>query len=96
MAWQSEERHQLQADIKEGLDKFVAEVDGALKSMREKEPVKKAGEAVQKTAEDVKLGKVSSDIRKGTVTALRRLSESLDRMATSFTPVEGSEDSSSE
>ena len=29
-AWQSEERYALQADIKEGLDRFIAEVDAAV------------------------------------------------------------------
>ncbi len=87
-AWQSEERHKLQADLKEGLERFSAEVDKAVKDLRQSEVGQKVQSGVQQAADDVKSGKVSEEVRKGMVTALRALSEALDRMAGSFTPHE--------
>lgn len=90
-AWQSEERHRLQEDIKDGLDRFTAEVDKAVKELRKSDVAQKVEEGTQKATEDVKTGKVGSEVRHATVTALRGLSEALDRMASSFTPAEGEE-----
>lgn len=87
-AWHSEERRKLQADLKEGLERFTAEVDSAIKQMRKSEVAQKVGNEVQKAAADVKSGKVADELRRGTVKALRALSEALDRMASSFTPYE--------
>jgi hypothetical protein len=90
-AWQSEERYALQADIKEGLDRFIAEVDAAVSRIRKAEPAQKVQAGVQKAAENVKSGKVADEMRRGTVTALRGLSDTLERMASSFTPLEEDE-----
>ncbi len=87
-AWQSEERHKLQADLKDGLERFSAEVDKAVKDLRQSEVGQKVQTGVQDVAEDVKSGKVGEEVRKGMVTALRSLSEALDRMANTFTPHE--------
>nr|MBN1228514.1 hypothetical protein [Anaerolineae bacterium] len=91
MAWNSEERVALQSDIKDGLDRFTAEVNDTVKSLRTSDVAKKVETGVQQAAEDVKSGKVSGEVRKGMVTALKGLSDALDRMATSFTPAEGDE-----
>ncbi len=87
-AWQSEERMRLQSDIKDGLERFTTEVDGAFHDLRQSDVSKKVGEGVQQAAADVKSGKASSEVRKGMVTALRSMSEALDRMAGGFTPVD--------
>jgi hypothetical protein len=91
VAWQSEERHQLQGDIKEGLDRFASEVNDAFKTVRETEVAKKVEDGVQKAASEIKTGKVGEDVRRGMVTALRGLSDALDRMSSSFSPHEGEE-----
>lgn len=87
-AWQSEERLQLQQDLKEGLDRFTAEVDGAIRSVRSSDVGQKVGSSVQQAASEVKSGKVSGEVRKGMVTALRALSTTLERLAEGFTPAE--------
>ncbi len=91
-AWNSEERHKLQSDIKDGLDQFTSEIDKAAKNIRESEAAKKVETGVQKAADDVKSGKVAADVRRGMVTALQGLSDALDRMSSSFTPVEGEDE----
>jgi len=87
-AWNSEERYQLQADLKEGLDRFAKEVDEALKDLRKSEVAQKVEAGAQQAAESVKSGKVTNEVRRATITALRSLSDALERMAASFTPRE--------
>jgi hypothetical protein len=87
-AWHSEERVQLQKDIKEGMDRFATEVNKSIKDIRASDTAQRVEEGVQKAASDVKSGKVADEVRKATVTALRSLSDALERMASSFTPAE--------
>jgi hypothetical protein len=87
-AWHSEERVQLQSDIKEGMDRFASEVNKSVKDIRASQTAQRVEEGMQKAAADVKSGKVADEVRKATVTALRSLSDALERMASSFTPVE--------
>jgi hypothetical protein len=87
-AWNSEERNKIQGEIKEGLQRFSTEVDAAIKNLRESDVGEKVKSGVKQVREDVEAGKVADDLRRGTVTALRSLSEALDKMANSFTPVE--------
>jgi hypothetical protein len=88
-AWNSEERHKIQGEIQEGLQRFSTEVDTAIKNLRESDVGEKVKSGVKQVREDVEAGKVADDLRRGTVSALRSLSEALDKMANSFTPVEG-------
>jgi hypothetical protein len=90
-AWHSEERHKIQGEIKEGLHRFSTEVDAAIKNLRESDVGEKVKTGVKQVREDVEKGKVADDLRRGTVNALRSLSEALDKMANSFTPVEDDE-----
>jgi hypothetical protein len=87
-AWHSEERVQLQSDIKEGMDRFASEVNKSVKDIRASQTAQRVEEGMQKAAADVKSGKVADEVRRATVTALRSLSDALERMASSFTPVE--------
>ncbi|HEC23172.1 MAG TPA: hypothetical protein ENI95_09665 [Chloroflexi bacterium] len=88
-AWNSEERLRIQQEIKEGLERFSEEVDEAIKSLRESEISAKVEESVKRVREDLESGKVADEVRRGLVTALRGLSDALDKMASSFTPPEG-------
>jgi type IV secretory pathway TrbL component len=85
-AWQSEERVRLQEELKDGVNRFAKEVDEAIKNLKKSEVGQKVDAGVEQAAADVKSGKVASEVRRATVTALRSLSEALDRMANSFTP----------
>lgn len=89
-AWQSEERVRLQDELKEGVNRFAKEVDEAIKNLKKSEVGQKVDAGVEQAATDVKSGKVAGEVRRATVTALRSLSEALDRMANSFTPNEES------
>jgi hypothetical protein len=90
-AWHSEERQKIQGEIKEGLHRFSTEMDAAIKNLRESDVSEKVKTGVKQVREDVEKGKVADDLRRGTVNALRGLSEALDKMANSFTPVEDDE-----
>ncbi len=85
-AWHSEERHRLEKDIREGLSRLTDELNDAAKNVRSSEAGKKVETGAKQVVEDLESGKVSEELRKGLVTALKSLSEALDRMANSFTP----------
>jgi predicted DNA-binding protein (UPF0278 family) len=87
-AWNSEERYKIQGEIKDGLHRFSTEVDSAIKNLRESDVGEKVKTGVRQVREDVEAGKVADELRRGTVTALRGLSEALDKMASSFTPAD--------
>jgi hypothetical protein len=84
-AWTSEERKKIQSEIRDGLDRFVKEVNEAFKSARVSETGKKVEAEVKRVADDIDSGKVAGEVRKGLVTGLRSLGTALDKMADSFT-----------
>jgi phosphoenolpyruvate synthase/pyruvate phosphate dikinase len=88
-AWNSAERHKIEKDIREGLSRFADEVNDAATNLRDSDLAHKVESGAKQVRQDIESGKVSEDVRKGLVKALRSLSESLDKMASSFTPVEG-------
>ena len=91
-AWTSEERKKIQSEIKDGLDRFVKEVDEAVRTARKSETAKKVEAEVKRVADDFESGKVASEVRKGMVSGLRALGNALDKMADSFTAVDEKED----
>lgn len=91
-AWTSEERKKIQAELKEGLDRFVKEVDGAFHNARTSETGKKVEAEVKRVTSDFESGKVAAEVRKGLVTSLRALGNALDKMADSFTEAEAKKD----
>lgn len=91
-AWTSEERHKIQAEVKEGLDRFVKEVDEAIKTARASDTGQKVEAEVKRVREDVEAGKVADDVRRGLVTGLRAFGDALDKLADSFNPVEEKKD----
>jgi hypothetical protein len=88
MAWQSKERAELEKDIRSGLNRLVEEVDQGFTKLKETDQGQKVQERVQTVASDVQTSKVAEDVRKGLITALRGLSEALEKMASTFTPAE--------
>jgi hypothetical protein len=91
-AWTSEERKKIQAELKEGLDRFVKEVDGAIRSARDSDTGQKVKAEVKKVADDFESGKVAGEVRKGLVTGLRALGNTLDKMADSFSAADEKKD----
>ncbi|MBN1427434.1 MAG: hypothetical protein JXB07_03555 [Anaerolineae bacterium] len=88
-AWTSEERKKIQSEIKEGLERFVKEVNEAFKSARTSDTGQKVETEIKRVTEDIESGKVANEVRKGLVTGLRSLGNVLDKMADSFSQDEG-------
>ena len=88
MAWNSQERHQLEGEIRDGLSRLAKEVDAGIDNLKKSEVGQKVQTSAKQVSEDVQAGKVADEARKGLVTALKSLSEALDKMASSFTPAE--------
>lgn len=87
-AWYSQERHEVEAEIREGMQSFAGEVD---KLIREAQKSQAADRAKAEAAE-IKGRVESSDIgnraRVGVVQGLQWLSEELGKLAEQFTPAE--------
>lgn len=87
-AWNSEERHKVEGDIREGMKSFVNEVDKVIRQVKESEVTHK----VKVEAEEVKTKVETSDLgrkaREGFVQGLQWLSEELGKLADQFTPQE--------
>ena len=88
-AWNSQERENIEKELRAGLRRFGDEVDEALVKVRASDPGKKVEEGVKTVRDEVSSSKVSGEVRRGMVTALRSLSDALEKMASSFTPAEG-------
>ena len=91
-AWTSEERKKIQSELKDGLERFAKEVDGAFKSARTSDAGKKVEAEIKRVADDIESGKVTNEVRKGLVTGLRSLGNALDKMADSFSAAEANKD----
>jgi len=91
-AWTSEERKKIQSEIKDGLERFVKEVNEAFKSARTSDTGKKVEAEIKRVADDIESGKVANEVRKGLVTGLRSLGNALDKMADSFSASEEAKD----
>lgn len=90
-AWRSQERQQIQQEIREGLQRLSAELNGAVETVRTSETGQKIETGAKQIRDDIHSGKVTDDVRQGIVTGLRAVSDALDKLATSFTPLEAEE-----
>jgi hypothetical protein len=89
MAWNSKERHQVEAEVREGVQRLAKEVDEGIKKAKKTEASQKVASKVNQVKEDVTSTKVSEDVRQGLVKALRSLSDALDNLAGTVAPSEG-------
>jgi hypothetical protein len=90
MAWNSKERHQVEAEVREGVQRLAKEVDEGIKKAKKTEASQKVASQVNKVKEDVSSTKVADDVRQSLVKALRGLSDALDTLAHTVAPSEGS------
>lgn len=88
-AWNSQERHELQGEIRDGLNQLADEMESAAKRIRESDAGQDIETRMKQMREDVESGKVSEDMRSAVTQALRATRDAIDRMAESFTPIEG-------
>ena len=92
-AWNSEERRQFEAEIREGVQTFAQEIDKVFKDVAASEPAQKA----KTEATDLRDKAASADIGQKTQSSvakgLRWFSDELGKLADSFTaPEKGPED----
>lgn len=84
-AWNSEERKQLEKDVKTGLTSLVNTLEENFKQVSEseqtKEFVNKAEDVVGNVAEKVRQHQVARDLGAGLIKGLRSLSEEIDKLA---------------
>ncbi len=85
-AWASEERQRIEAEIREGIQIFVSEVDKAFGEVRQSEVPHRVREEAGQLADSLKSGELPQKARSGMVEGLRRLSDELRKLADSFTP----------
>ena len=82
-AWQSEQRQDLQQEIKDGMrsvrDQLNEAVEGARSSARTQEVADKVKEQVSRASESVRSGDVLGEVRSGLAVGLRELNEQLRR-----------------
>ena len=88
VAWNSQERIKIQEEVKEGLHRFSEELNQAVKSLRDSEVGQKVETGVKLVRDDIESGKVADNVRTGAVSALKGISEALDKLAEGFTPPE--------
>jgi hypothetical protein len=89
MAWNSKERHQVEAEVREGVQRLAKEVDEGIKKAKKTEASQKVASQVNKVKEEVTSTKVADDVRQSLVKALRGLSDALDNLAGTVAPAEG-------
>jgi hypothetical protein len=84
-AWNSEERKQLEKDVKTGLTSLVNTLEEGFKQVSEREQTKefvnKAEDVVGNVAEKVRQHQVARDLGAGLIKGLRSLSEEIDKLA---------------
>jgi hypothetical protein len=85
LAWESDDRKKLQADLNDGLRRFTAQVDTAAHQVAEADTTKQVAEQAQRVATKVQETKVVDEVRDGLIVGLsslnRELSKLLDRLA---------------
>ena len=89
-AWNSEERRQVEGEIRAGVKSFVDEVDKAIKEAKESQAAAKVKEEATEFKTKVETGDFGKKAREGLVQGLQWLSEELGKLADQFTPTEKS------
>jgi hypothetical protein len=89
-AWNSEERRQLQSEIRSGLNQLADEMEAAAKKIRDSEAGQQVEAKAKQAHEDIQAGKVGDEMRGALGSALRAARDAIDKVADSFTPMEES------
>jgi len=87
-AWNSEERRQLQTEIRSGLNQLADEMEAAAKKIRDSEAGQKVESKAKQARDDIHSGKVGDEMRGALGSALRAARDAIDKVAESFTPME--------
>lgn len=87
-AWNSQERQKIEADVREGLDVFVSELEKGFKELRDSEAAKKAKQEVSQVKEKVDAADLGRKTKSTLAEGLRWLSEEFNSLASQFTPAD--------
>lgn len=87
-AWYSEERHRLEAEIREGVKSFVDEVDKVIREAKDSPVVERVKDEASQVKTKVETTDVGRKARMGIAQGLQWLSEELSKLSQQFTPAE--------
>lgn len=87
-AWNSQERHNIEAEVREGVKTFADEINKAIHEVREGPAGQKVREEAQEVKKSVESGDLGRKTKAGIVQGLQWLSEELNKLANQFTPKE--------
>ena len=87
-AWNSQERRELEAEVREGVQYFSEEVQRVFKEAKESPAAKRVKEEAEDVKTRVESGEVTHKARSGFVEGLRWLSRELEKLAQQFSPPE--------
>jgi uncharacterized protein with von Willebrand factor type A (vWA) domain len=86
VAWQSDQRKQLERDLKTGLNAVATNLEAGFKKVSESEEARefldRAEDVAESVAEKVRRSEVAQDLGEGLLKGLRSLSERIDQLAT--------------
>lgn len=95
-AWASNERKQLEADLRKGLNSVVESLEEGFQRIREseqtKESVAKAKDVAEHFTERVSTSQTAHELADGLMQGLRTLGERLDKLANEFSKEKANED----
>jgi hypothetical protein len=85
VAWQSNERKQLEQDLKTGLNSLATNLEDGFKKASESEQAKqfleRAGDVAESVTEKMRRSEVAQDLGEGLLKGLRSLGEQIDELA---------------
>ena len=87
-AWESEQRHKVEGEVREGMKSFANEIDKVLSQVRESTTAKKIKEEAIEVKIKVESSEISGKARGGIVQGLKWLSVELGKLADQFAPIE--------
>lgn len=88
VAWNSQERQNIEAEVREGVRTFADEINKAIHEVREGPAGQKAREEAQEVKKSFESGDLGRKTKTGIVQGLQWLSEELTKLANQFTPKE--------
>lgn len=93
-AWNSEERHRVESQVREGMKSFAGEIDKVIREVKESPAAAKVKEEAEQLKARTESAEFSHKARKGVSQGLQWLSEELGKLADQFTAAEKSPDGS--
>ena len=87
-AWDSEERHQFESEVREGVQSFTKEIDKAFADLRDSQAAQKAKEEAADIGSKVESGELGQKAQSSVAQGLRWFSEELGKLANQFTPAQ--------